>query len=49
MGSANAKWIKGVHELVSSNVTEPRQWEAAFNKDTRELHVHYCSRHTNVG
>ena len=44
MGSVKAKRFKGVHELVSSNVTN-----AAFNKDTRELYVHYWSRHTNVG
>ena len=44
-----AKRFKGVHELVSSNVTKPGQWEAAFNKDMRELYVHYWSRHTNVG
>ena len=49
MGSVKAKRFKGVHELVSSNVTKPGQWEAAFNKDTRELYVHYWSRYTNVG
>ena len=41
MGSVKAKRFKGVHELVLSNVTKPGQWEAAFNKDTRELYVHY--------
>ena len=32
MGSVKAKRFKGVHELVSSNVTKPGQWEAASTR-----------------